>query len=84
MTNHPHLVFNTISSDHSDIYLSWTEVDTLAHSTADNYFAAAQGNLTVTAASLPFGGINDVTNNSNPPHNTHRIGTDVDFRWIRG
>jgi hypothetical protein len=26
-----------------------------------------------------YGGINDVNRNWAPPHNTHRVGTDVDF-----
>ena len=31
-------------------------------------------------ASLPWGGLYDYMNRWSPPHNTHRIGTDIDVR----
>lgn len=36
--------------------------------------------LVVTDASLAWGGLYDFKNTWNPPHNTHRIGTDIDVR----
>ena len=38
------------------------------------------GTLVVTDASLAWGGLYDYMNTWSPPHNTHRIGTDIDVR----
>jgi hypothetical protein len=87
MQTHPHLSFAPITSDHDDLYYVRPSVDTVADATVDHSFGMAQGELFVTAASLKFGGLEDIPNNWTTRdatgrqigHNTHRIGTDVDF-----
>jgi hypothetical protein len=78
---------NVISSDHSDLYWMVPQAVPQVYAAANNYVAVAGGVLTVTAATLPFGGLQDVPNTWSTVsptgqvigHNTHRVGTDVDY-----
>lgn len=72
-------VFGTITSDHASVFYATGAL--AGHATAANgfYRQAAGASFTVTAASLIYGGINDVNFNWRPPHQLHRVGTDLDI-----
>ena len=75
------LTISPISSNHTSIY--YATAGAIASAVRAQAFYDSMTNhtdhLRVNAASLVYGGINDVSNNWGPPHRTHRIGTDVDF-----
>lgn len=79
---------NVIDSDHSDLYWIIPEALDQVYQAANKYVAVESGVLTVTAATLPFGGLQDILNNWSSKssttgqevgHSAHRIGTDVDY-----
>lgn len=71
--------FGAVTSDHAEIFYMQPGYQAKTNATADFYRESFGGTLTVNAGSLPFGGIADVNRNWNPPHSTHRIGTDLDI-----
>jgi hypothetical protein len=75
------LTISAISSNHTSIYYATPGAIASAYRAQVFYDSMTNhtDHLRVNAASLIYGGINDVTNNWAPPHRTHRIGTDVDF-----
>ena len=72
--------FGTITSDHASVFYATATMAGHA-SAADGFYSAATGGtrFVVTAASLIYGGINDVNRNWTNPHVTHRIGTELDI-----
>jgi len=75
------LVLWPVDSDHNSISYS-TQGAANATYRAQRYYKELTGEtdfLSMNAASLIFGGINDVNNDWAPPHHTHRVGTDVDI-----
>jgi hypothetical protein len=71
--------FGPTTSDHTNIYYMRPEYVGMTERAAAYYRESFGQNLVVTAGSIPFGGIADVSRNWNPPHSTHRIGTDLDI-----
>ncbi len=80
------LVLAPISSAHDNVYYVAPGVNEKAQKAGKAYRAATYGQnpLIVTAASLIYGGLNDIGNNWSTPHKAHRIGTDVDFVGLYG
>lgn len=71
--------FDRIDSDHTSIYYvrPWLRPVVLA---MGRYYHESFGRrLRLSAASLPWGGINDVNFDWTHPHRTHRVGTDMDI-----
>jgi hypothetical protein len=70
-----------LTSNHSDIYYVQPNIVQLAQLTADHFVNQVPGSpaLRVSAASLIYGGVEDIHNDWNPPHFEHRIGTDLDL-----
>lgn len=75
----PDLFFDDITSNHFDVFAVRPDVGSRVGLTAAAYRSITGDRLRVNAASLPFGGLNDVRFDWSPPHQTHRIGTDVDL-----
>lgn len=69
----------TWTSMHNDIYYVRPGIDRLTYSLGTHFARLDTRTLFITAASLEFGGLYDINNDYSPPHNTHRIGTDVDL-----
>lgn len=67
---------------HTDFYNVQSWVGSLFNIIAEEYNKSFSSDemLVVTDASLAWGGLYDYKNTWNPPHNTHRIGTDIDVR----
>jgi hypothetical protein len=86
MTGTADLVFAPIQSQHSSVYYATPTVASMAQKAGAAYRSATHGAnpLIVNAASLVYGGLEDINNNWSPPHATHRIGTDVDFDGLAG
>lgn len=84
MTTRPTLIVLAPTSDHDNLGYVEPLVEALSYRLGELYATdTLPGTLTVTAATLRFGGLNDVSNNwSYRPdgHQFHRIGQDVDFR----
>lgn len=74
----PNYTFGPTTSDHSNIYYMRPEYLAKTERAAAYYRESFGETMVVTAGSIPFGGIADVLRNWNPPHSTHRIGTDLD------
>lgn len=70
-----------LTSNHSDIFYVRPDVATAAQLAGDLFVQQVPGSpaLNVSAASLIYGGVEDVYNNWSPPHFEHRIGTDLDL-----
>lgn len=70
------------SNKHTDVYNVQLWVNGLFNDIAYLYNTNFPDDemLVVTDASLALGGLYDFRNTWNPPHNTHRIGTDIDVR----
>lgn len=81
LTASPDFTFGPIASHHDDIYYAAAGMDTRVHKAAKAYSLAFHGAnaLTVTAASLVYGGLEDVAFDWSEPHQLHRTGADVDF-----
>lgn len=81
------IVFDAITSNHTSVFYLTAAARLATNNTAD-YFSrhySQHGLFRVNAASLVFGGLNDISFNwSTAPlgHKTHRIGTDVDIDII--
>lgn len=73
------LFFDDITSNHFSVFAVRPDVGLRVGLAAAAYRAVTSERLRLNAASLPFGGINDVRFDWAPPHQTHRIGTDVDL-----
>lgn len=71
--------FETLSSNHSSVFWVTPAVEALVYRTQELFKAATGDNVTVTAAALPWGGINDVKFNWMPSHFEHRAGNEVDM-----
>jgi hypothetical protein len=75
-------------SDHDDLFYVTRSVRDAAEQAGRNYeqaTAALPGGsqvMQVNAASTKFGGINDINNDWNPPHSTHRVGYDLDIDGV--
>jgi hypothetical protein len=84
MTTRSTLTVLAPTSDHDNIGYVEPVVAALTYRLGAIYDSVGQpGGLTVTAATLRFGGLNDVDNNWDyrpTGHRLHRIGNDVDFR----
>lgn len=82
-----HMYFDDITSDHFSVFYVTPEVKAATDNAAALFFQAMSGSdsLRVNAASLIYGGINDVPTAAapapdwDPPHSSHRLGTDLDF-----
>jgi len=70
-----------LTSDHADIYYVQPNIVQLAQLTGDHFVHQVAGSpaLQVSAASLIYGGLEDIYGNWKPPHFEHRIGTDLDL-----
>ncbi len=79
VTGTANLTFGAITSDHSDIFYATPNTAQRTQRAARNFFALRRAAMRLNAASLVFGGINDIANNWASPHRFHRIGTDVDI-----
>lgn len=74
------IAFGSIDSDHSSIWYLRPEVRQRTYDLAAKWRVDYPNKqLYVTAASLRYGGINDINKNWTTPHVEHRIGSDVDF-----
>lgn len=75
------LTLSPIGSNHTSVYYATPDAIAAAYRSQAYYdnLTNHTDHLRVNAASLIYGGINDVLNNWTKPHATHRIGTDVDF-----
>ena len=77
-----HMYFDDITSDHFSVFYVTPGVKAATDNTAALFFQAMSGSdsLRVNAASLIYGGLNDApTPDWDPPHSSHRLGTDLDF-----
>ena len=81
LTSSPDFMFGPIGSHHDDIFYAAAGMDARVHKAAKAYSLAFHGAnaLTVTAASLVYGGLEDVNFDWSEPHQLHRTGADVDF-----
>ncbi|MGI8402008.1 MAG: hypothetical protein ACR2NS_10475 [Gemmatimonadaceae bacterium] len=76
--------FLAIQSHHDNIYYAAAGIDQKVHKTARAYrLAFPADTLWVTAASLVYGGLEDIHNNWKEDHQLHRTGADVDFDGVR-
>lgn len=75
----PGLTFATITSDNDDVFWGTSETLTRLAATVAAHQDMFGTGLELEAISLPYGGLNDVNANWKTPHQTHRIGTDVDL-----
>ncbi|MBI4541195.1 MAG: hypothetical protein HY704_16970, partial [Gemmatimonadetes bacterium] len=66
-------------SNHNSVFYATPAVATRTKATSSFYSQLTGSPFIVTAASLVFGGLNDINFNWRPPHQTHGIGTDVDM-----
>ncbi|HEX7117188.1 MAG TPA: hypothetical protein VF212_00260 [Longimicrobiales bacterium] len=80
------IYFDNITSDHNTVFFATGETVEATYRAALFYLLLTATDdeegiepLRVNAASLVFGGLNDVRHNWAPPHRTHRVGTDVDM-----
>jgi len=69
-------------SDHTSIFYVTPGVGSWTYQLQRDYLAATGRNLTVTAASLPFGGLHDIQGDWFARHNRHRCGFEVDFQGV--
>lgn len=75
------LVFWAIDSDHNSLAYATQGAANSTYRAQRYYKELTEGTdfLSMNAASLIYGGINDVNNDWQGPHETHRVGTDVDI-----
>ncbi|MBI4538356.1 MAG: hypothetical protein HY704_02430, partial [Gemmatimonadetes bacterium] len=73
------IVRGPITSNHNSVFYATPAVATRTKATSSFYRQLTGSPFIVTAASLVFGGLNDINFNWRPPHQTHGIGTDVDM-----
>ena len=75
------LVFWAIDSDHNSLAYATQGAANATYRAQRYYKELTEGTdfLSMNAASLIYGGINDVNNDWQGPHETHRVGTDVDI-----
>jgi hypothetical protein len=73
------VTYETITSDHSSVFYATPTSAARIDPTAIFYDSIQHQTMRVNAASLPFGGVNDVNHNWAPPHSLHRVGKDVDI-----
>lgn len=73
-------LYGAITSDHPSVFYATPTMAAHAQAADGFYAQITRGpRFVVTAASLVYGGINDVNRNWTNPHVTHRIGTDLDI-----
>lgn len=76
------VLHDAIVSDHTSVYYATAEVRDLTYEVRDLWRDGPYSLDTafrLNAASLPYGGINDINKNWSNPHLEHRMGTDVDI-----
>ena len=80
------IYYDNITSDHNTVFYATPETVEATYRAALFYLLLTATDdeegiepLRINAASLIFGGLNDVNRNWAPPHSTHRVGTDVDM-----
>lgn len=82
-----HIFLQDVTSDHTSVSYVVPEVAPLLYDLAEDFFLATDDSIRINAASLVYGGINDIPDpkrgkllpNWEPPHKYHRIGTDLDL-----
>jgi hypothetical protein len=85
MAAYPHMYFDAVGSMHDGIYFIRPTHEDRVHGVVDRYFAqslqatGAQDSIKITSVSLKFGGLYDIDDNWVTPHETHKLGTDVDM-----
>lgn len=79
VTESANLFFDDITSDHFDVYFATPSAAARTRVAADNFAALSGARMRLNSAALVFGGLYDIVNNWAPPHQTHRIGTDMDI-----
>jgi hypothetical protein len=86
MGAHAHMYFDDAAHPtHDQIFWIKAEVEPEVHDLADEYYrqsaqsTGAQDSLKITSVSLKFGGLYDFDGTWAPPHETHKLGTDVDI-----
>lgn len=73
------VTYEAITSDHSTVYFATPTTVGRIDPTAMFYDSIQHQTMRVNAASLEFGGLNDVNHNWASPHTLHRVGTDIDI-----
>ncbi|MBA3670466.1 MAG: hypothetical protein H0W68_00395 [Gemmatimonadaceae bacterium] len=79
LTADANVKFVATSSNHGDVFYATPGANAKTLKTAKLYRRIAGIALPITAASLIYGGINDIYNDWRPPHKSHRTGNDLDF-----
>jgi hypothetical protein len=85
LSGHTHMYFDPSSHPaHDSIFFIKPSVESHVHRAADEYYlqspqaTGAQDSLKITSISLKYGGLYDIDSNWAIPHETHKLGTDVD------
>jgi hypothetical protein len=86
MGGYAHLYFDAASHPaHDEIFYISAAVEDQVHRVADEYYrqslqaTGAQDSLKITSVSLKYGDLYDFDSTWAPPHETHKLGTDVDI-----
>jgi hypothetical protein len=86
MGSYTHMYFDDAAhAGHDQIFWIRAAVEAQVHQVADEYYrqsaqtTGAQDSLKITSVSLKFGGLYDFHNDWALPHETHKLGTDVDM-----